>query len=281
MDKIRQNRDTMIDFANKNTQILDEWKSASNTNGDDKNTAFVYDGLLFRGNIYYEDDIWKRRSANENELWNNCFPRIMLITKEYNDRNEDNDYVDLRWETLRRNYTGENHVITSQLTFHKNMMFHVFGLGHYKDGHCPLWNDLYYDESRNYYESCPLVRINVKKQAGGGSVSDSTIREYISRYSSLLKQQISLFDADIIVCYGRVIFDYVIKEFFPDIEISNTDPWVYYSEKKQKVIINSYHPSVRCQTISDEQFYTRPINEFEQMMHSHNDFEAKYLAHKR
>ena len=204
----------------------------------------------------------------------------MLITKEYNDR-DDSGYIDLRHETLRYNYTGKDNVCTSQVRFHKNIMFHVFGLGHYKDGHCPKWDDLYYDESRVYYENCPLVRINVKKQAGGGNVSDFTIREYISRYSSLLKQQISLFDADIIVCYGRVIFDYVIQEFFPNIIIQKEGPWVYFSEEKQKVIINSYHPSVRGNTITDEQFYTCPIKEFEQMMHTHHDFEAKYLANKR
>ena len=283
VDRIIQKRDAMIDYASKNKQILDEWKSASKTNGDDEN-AFVDDGLLFRGNIYYENGIWKRNPAknpaNENELWNNSFPRIMLITKEYNDQ-DDSGYVDLRHETLRYNYTGKDNVRTSQLRFHTNMMYHVFGLGNYIDGQCPLWDKLTLDESRLFYESWPLVRINVKKQAGGGSVSDSTIRIYIERYKQYLNQQISLFDADIIVCYGRVVFDYVIKEFFPDIEVSKEDPWVYFSKEKQKVIINSYHPSVRSTTITDEQFYTLPINEFEQMMHDHPEFAAKYLNHRR
>ena len=281
VDRIILNRYAMIDYARKNEQILTEWKSASKTNGDDEN-AFVDDGLLFRGNIYYEDDIWKRQRepANENESWNSSFPRIMLITKEFNDR-DDSGHVDLREETLRYNYTGKDNVRTSQLRFHTNLMYHVFGLGNYIDGQCPSWDTLTLDESRLFYESCPLVRINVKKQAGGGRVSDSTIREYICRYSSLLKQQISLFDADIIVCYGRIIFEYVIQEFFPEIKTQKRDPWVYFSKKKKKVIINSYHPSVRGKTITDEQFYTCPIKEFEQMMHSHHDFEAKYLAHKR
>jgi len=274
----------MIDYARKNEQILAEWKSASKTNGDDEN-AFVDDGLLFRGDIYYEDGIWKRKRnrnpAKENELWNSSFPRIMLITKEYNDRDDDSGYVDLRQETLRYNYTGKDDVRTSQLRFHTNMMYHVFGLGNYIDGQCPSWDELKLDKSRLFYESCPLVRINVKKQAGGGSVSDSTLKEYIERYKQYLNQQILLFDADIIVCYGRVIFDYFIQEFFPNIKTLKEDPWVYFSEEKQKVIINSYHPSVRSNTISDEQFYTCPIKEFEEMMHSHPEFAAKYLNHRR
>lgn len=269
----------MIDYATKNKQILDDWYSASRKNDEDKKKAFVYDGLLFRGDIHYDDDkIWRRESANESELWDISFPRIMLITKDYNDqdKHEPGEVIELRHETLRYNFSGKDNVWTSQLQFHKNIMFHVFGLGNYKDGHCPTWDDLYYDECRRYYETCPLVRINVKKQAGGGSVSDSTLRIYIERYKQFLNQQISLFDADIIVCYGRVIFDHVIQEFFPEIKVSNNDPWVYFSDEKQKVVINSYHPSVRRKTISDEQFYTCPINEFEQIMHDHPAFAAKY-----
>ncbi len=273
----------MIDYAAKNEQILDEWYAASQRNEEDKEKAFVYDGLLRRGDIYYEDKIWKRESAKESESWNNSFPRIMLITKDYNDKDkhEPGDKIDLRDETLRQNDTGEDDVRTSPLPFHRNMMYHVFGIGKYKDGHCTNWGKLDPDKCRRYYERCPLVRINVKKQAGGGKVPDSTIRKYIERYKRYLNQQILLFDADIIVCYGRVIFNYVIQEFFPDIEISEEDPWVYFSSEKQKVIINSYHPSVRHTTITDEQFYTRPITEFEQMMHNQPEFAAKYLNHRR
>lgn len=277
-----QVNDTKTDYAKKNQQILDEWHSASLMNDEDKNLPFVSDGLFYRGEIYYNNGIWMRKSANESELWNHAFPRIMLITKDYNDTDGHtaDDNLDLRHETLRENSSGRDNILTSQLQFHNNIMFHVFGLGNYKDGHCPTWEALDYDESRRYYESCPLVRINVKKQAGKGNVSDSTIKKYIDRYRPYLNQQISLFDADIIVCYGSVIFDHVINEFFPDIKMSEEDPWVYFSEEQQKVIVNSYHPSVRSSTIKEDNFYTYPINEFEQMMHDHPDFAAKYLHHR-
>ncbi len=273
----------MINYTEINQQILEKWYSEAMKNDEDKEKAFVYDGLLWRGDIYYEENIWTRERANESELWINSFPRIMLITKDYNDRDDHcaGDIIDLRQETLRQNQSGKDIIRTSQLQFHTNMMYLVFGLGNFKEGHCPAWENLTLDESRRYYETCPLVRINVKKQAGSGSVSDSTIREYINRYSTFLNQQISLFDADIIVCYGRVIFDYVIQEFFPDIEKLKEDPWVYFSNEKQKVIINSYHPSVRRGTILEDHFYTYPMNEFEQMMHEHPEFAAKYLNPRR
>ena len=271
---------TFIDFQRENERILDD---ASLNNENDKDSVFVRDGLMFRGAISYRDDgIWIRESANESELWNNASPRIMLITKDFNDPDGHtaDDVLDLRNETMRTNCTGEDNVITSQLRFHTNLMFHVYGLGNYKDGHCPLWDDLRYDTCREFYETYPLVRINVKKQGGSGSVTDPVISQYIDTYKDYLNRQIRLFDADIIVCYGRVIFDYVIQEFFPDITKLESDPWVYFSEEQQKVVINSFHPSFRPKSrstpITDENYYSYPMSEFEQMMLSHKDFASKY-----
>lgn len=108
-------------------------------------------------------------------------------------------------------------------------------------------------------------------------MSDSVISDYIETYKEYLNRQIRLFfDADIIVCYGRVIFNYIIQEFFPDITQLESDPWVYFSEEQCKVVINSYHPSVRPYTISDKNYYSRPMSEFEQMMLNHKDFASKY-----
>ena len=262
-----------IDFQRENEKILDDWEEASLKNLEDKDSVFVRDGLMFRGAISYDDDgIWRRSPANESQLWNDVFPRIMLITKDYP---EDNN-LDLRHETLRTNFSGPDSIITSQYPFHKNLMFHVYGLGNYKNGHCPLWYNLKYDICREFYETYPLVRINVKKQSGKGEVKDSVLSKYLNTYEDYLNRQIRLFDADIIVCYGRVIFNHVINTFFPDIEIDPKDPWVYFSEEQRKVIINSYHPSVRPITISDKDYYIRPMKEFEQMMINHKDFAAKY-----
>ena len=268
-----------VDFQKENDLILKEWNNARMKKLIDKDSVFVKDGLLYRGTISYRDDgIWVRDSANESELWNNASPRIMLITKEYNDqeKHDTGEELDLRNETMRKNFSGEDNIITSQLRFHTNLMFHVYGLGNYEDGHCPLWGDLRYDTCREFYETYPLVRINVKKQGGGGSVNDSIISKYIETYKDYLNRQIHLFDADIIVCYGRVIFNYVINEFFRDIAELDCDPWVYFSEEQQKVVINSYHPSVRPRTISDEKYYSSLMKEFEQMMLSHKEFAAKY-----
>ena len=163
---------TFIDFQRENEIILEEWKNASLNNENDKDSVFVKDGLMFRGDIYYRNDgIWMRKTSNESELWNNASPKIMLITKDFNDPDghTSEDELDLRNETMRNNFTGEDNVSTSQLRFHKNLMYQFYGLGNYKDGKCPLWDDLKLDICREFYETYPLVRINVKKQGGKGT----------------------------------------------------------------------------------------------------------------
>ena len=107
-------------------------------------------------------------------------------------------------------------------------------------------------------------------------MQNSSLIDYIETYKEYLNRQIKLFlDADIIVCYGRAIFNYVIGEFFSDVEVLQEDPWVYFSEAMQKVIINSYHPS-RPFTISDYNYYSYPMAEFELMMEKHRSFASKF-----
>jgi hypothetical protein len=261
----------MKDYQQENQDILDEWQDLSNKKKD-KNVTFVQDGLMYRGAIFYKDNCWYRKKGNENFLWGNVFPRIMLLTKEFNDPEGNTD--DIRHETCRKNFTGESNIITSNLQFHKNIMHHVYGLANYKNGKCPPYQELNLDTCRNFYETYPLVRINVKKQTGGCTIKNDTISYYIKTYANPLKKQIELFDADIIICYGRAIFNYIISTFFPDIKEEENDPWIYFSEKRQKVIINSYHPSYYFYSIKN--FYEYPIKEFETMMLSHRNFADKY-----
>ena len=106
---------TFIDFQRENEKILNDWKEASLKNLEDKGSVFVRDGLMFRGAISYDDDgIWRRSSANESQLWSDAFPRIMVITKDFNDQygHTSEDELDLRHETLRTNQTGSNNIIT-------------------------------------------------------------------------------------------------------------------------------------------------------------------------
>lgn len=78
-------------------KILDEWrKYAESINNAHE---FSEDGLLYRGNIFFEYDTWHRKEGKEEELWLNARRKLLIITKELNDTEAWN----IREETGRQN----------------------------------------------------------------------------------------------------------------------------------------------------------------------------------
>ena len=102
-----------------------------------------------------------------------------------------------------------------------------------------------------FYEIAPIARINCKKQIGGNSISDATLMNYLKQYADLLKEQIALYDANIIYCCGfsndrNIILDFVRSHYLTDImPVPGSEGWFYYSSSTGKLVIDSYHPSAR------------------------------------
>lgn len=280
----------MVHYQEENDKILSEWRKKAEENANSNDIHFVNDGLLFCGEVIRKgDDItgyyYERQRGNEDELYEFMTPKLMLLTKDFND--DDGDTSDIRIETFRKNFTTTEKPETSGLRFHQNILAHVWGLTHYitKLKRCPKWEDdeknyWSWKQAREFYESNPIVRINVKKQAGGNSIKNSELTHYLYNkdYRPLLIKQIKLFNPDIIVCYGKPIFQFVIDKsnhIIEDVEYDYNDPWAYYSNESQKVIINSYHPSNR--NLSRERNYLGIMDGFEKIMNEHEDIANKWF----
>lgn len=271
-----------MNYQEENNKILEEWKAKQNNN-----KPFVSDGLLYCGRIEDKGGYWERTPGNENELYDKLSPKIMLLTKDFNSKSDKERTTDIRIESFRDNSCAKKEIKTSTKTFHKNVLAQVWGLSHFKmgengqPGRCLRWHDAVspwtWDEAREYYETQPIIRINVKKEGGGNKIGDGELKKYIQRYSSLIARQINLFNPDIIVCYSNVIFKFVIEPkngIIPDVEYKSG--WAYYSEAKKKIIINSYHPSYFG--ISREEFYTRMISDYERVLNEHPDLAEKLFG---
>lgn len=270
-----------MDYQEENNKILDEWKETARKNNDNH---FVSDGLLYCGKVVDKGGYWERIPGDENELYSKTSPKILLLTKDFN--GDDGDTTDIRRESFRKNGMKNNEIRTSTLRFHQNVIAHVWGLTHFKlgenglAGRCPQWYDekpWTWDEARKHYESYPIVRINVKKEAGKESIKDAELKKYLQKYKSFVIRQINLFNPDIIVCYSKIIFEFVIDPnngIIPDVKYKSG--WAYFSEAKKKVIINSYHPSYFG--ISREEFYTRMISDYERVLNEHPDLAKKLFG---
>lgn len=274
----------MIDYQKENEKILAEYKDIAAKNHED----IIYDGLMYCGKIEYKGGCWERTPGNENELYEKMTPKILLLTKDFPDDRDisgDGGTEDIRIESFRIN--GKEFPETSGIRFHQNIMTHVWGLTHYmpEKGICPKWYDEHnsdlnwsWDDAREYYETAPIVRINVKKIPGSTTINDSMLNDYMYNkdYKPLLLQQIKLFNPDIIVCYGQAIFEFIINpqnNIIPDIK--QTNKWAHYSQKQNKIVINSYHPSYWGRP--EDVIYTEMMKSYEEILNEHKELAKKWF----
>lgn len=228
----------------KEEQIWQEWKTLADK--FDEGEELVMDGLLFRGQIFYENGCWHRLSGNEEELWNSAGRRLLILTKDLND----DEAWDIRQETGRLNTVAFSY--DRAIPFYKNLRMWSYGLlTTAQDGYPDFENASDMGMAGPFYESAPIARVNCKKQVGGGSIKDSVLMQYLERYAGPLKKQIILYDADILLCCGcssgrNLIMDFVKSQYLTDlIPVPDTGNWIWYSPASGKVAINSYHPSAR------------------------------------
>lgn len=211
----------------------------SASNGDGGNEVFAQDGLLYKGEITYsEDGCWGREPGNEEELWRNAPKRVLFLTKDLREK----EPWDVRNETGRKNKFGKD-AIKITTPFYKVYMKSLFCI--LNPDKVDRIDDLEMDVFRSFFDATPIVRVNCKKQIGGGSLSLHLLESYLNKYQEMLVRQIEIYDADIIFCAGgsSKIKDFVQKNYLTDIKQVND--WVWYSETKNKVVIDSYHFSLR------------------------------------
>jgi len=231
---------------------------------------FAYDGLLFRGDYKQVDGCWERSPGNETELWDNASCRLLILTK---DTTRNGGLEDMRIETVRKNHTG-NEIITAASSFYRNLTLWSYALSNAVTGgvvtsydDAPDW-----DELCEHYVNAPIARVNCKKQIGNSTVSDQVLKSHIERYSDYLLEQVTMYDADIILCCGsqsdnNVIRNFIEEYYLPDLERFSESGWVYFSKKTSKIVIDTFHPSCRK---SSREMYDRMMEDLTDFLSSNS-----------
>lgn len=252
-------------YFEREESLFAEWESRLQQNEPDAD--FVPDGLLYRGPIEYVDKdgfgFWTRYVGNEADQWDSANIRLLVLTKDLND--EDGGW-DIREETGRLNNTGSEVIKTCRKYIYPNLTIWAYGLLNAANGRgiseydmIPSW-----DELREFYETAPIARVNCKKSVGASSCSNSLLNHHLQTYGDLLLQQIQMYDADIILCCGGsgLIKDFVKRNYLLDLQKISESGWVYYSPSRNKVVIDSYHPSCRYSTKSMYEDMMDDMNKF-------------------
>lgn len=233
------------------------------------NDLFCPDGLHHTGQPLKDKEHWiVDENGKEEELWKASSIRCLFLTKDHNLQGNE-EGVDVRCETGYDNTNGK--VYSS---FYGKYLMLLYGLMHIDTStfDYPQLNVAKeVNNFFNYFHSAPVVRINVKKIAGGSSCSNNTLAKAMAQDIELCKKQICIYDANVIVvCNGNgwdINADHsvcnhmldMIYQLYPDLKPwhsgceKNNDTWIYYSEKSQVIVIHEYHMSARK---SYEEYYT-------------------------
>lgn len=225
-------------------EIQKRWLEAAENNNDAE--SLCTDGLLFRGPIRYTNGCWNREKGDEEMRWSQAPRRLLFLTKDLND----DDGWDIRQETGRYNEIAFSY--ERAISFYKNLRMWSYLLLTATPQSIPSFKQARdMNVSGPFYEIAPIARINCKKQIGGNSISDATLMNYLKQYADLLKEQIALYDANIIYCCGfsddrNIILDFVRSHYLTDImPVPGSEGWFYYSPSTGKLVVDSYHPSAR------------------------------------
>lgn len=263
----------MITYREREEKLFAKWMQAcKEIDGINPQEDFAYDGLLFRGEFKLINGCWERQPGNESELWDKAPCRLLILTK---DTTRNGALEDIRIETARKNHTGDR-VETFGASFYRNLTLWAYALQNALTGgditsydDAPDW-----DQLREHYESAAIARVNCKKQIGASSIPNPELKAHMERYSDFLKEQVAMYDADVILCCGNqgdsnVIKDFIHEAYLPDLVKVSEAGWVYCSPSTNKVVIDTFHPTARKKF---KQMYDDMMADLRTFLDSHPGF---------
>ena len=105
----------------------------------------------------------------------------------------------------------------------------------------------------------PVVRMNLKKVAGGPKCDDAVLSEYIRNDLAFITRQKDIYEgANVFVCChggeaSNPIMDLLKKEWFPDLKRYKNSGFIWYDDVKKVVVLHEWHMSFR---VSYKDFYS-------------------------
>lgn len=214
------------------------------------------DGLLYRGEVWWDGLSQLHRPADEEQLWNDAGMRIMVLTKEL----DEEDCWDIRAESGR--------VPSPRLTnrtaqrFFPNLELWVYGLMNIPDRKVISFSKADFPTRlQGFYENAPIVRVNCKKQPDTKAASNAVLQKYMENYADLLKEQITMYNTDIILCIGGqgIMVNFIQKHIWPDLEQFNSH--CYYSPNDNVLVVKQFHPNYNVYSRSE--MYTSMIRDYQ------------------
>ena len=250
-------------YHRKEEELFERWAArARELRESDEMTK---DGLLYRGELWFDGYCQVHRPANEEQLWDDAGMRLLVLTKELFDE----DGWDLRAETGR--VPSPRLTCRTAYRFFPNLELWVYGLMNIPDGKVVTYARADNEQKlQGFYENAPIARVNCKKQPDYKAASNAVLQKYMENYADLLAEQIALYDADIILCTGGqgILVKFLQDHVYRDMEQCNGHCW--YSPSAGVVAVRQYHP---CYSVySRREMYVEMMKDYQAFLKSHPSF---------
>lgn len=247
-------------------ELFVRWEEKAKENG---HTGFCTDGLMYRGENWekkVEQKIYYGKSEGEEDnLWMNAKKRILFLLKDTNNN------PDCHNREFRPGASG------SILLHHKNIAYWLFGILSLNEkniapdfDNIDFWNDVF-----PVFDTVPFAIVNCKKESGGSTITNEKLSEHIGLYADFIKEEIEILNPDIIICGGgsSKIKDFVKEKIYTDIEkIDDSNNWIYYSKRNNKVVIDSYHPSYWQIKGGSKSIYETMMSKYKEFLDKYPNF---------
>lgn len=239
-----------------NDKILQSWQEKSIKNGAGE---IEFDGVAYKGGIntftgndgktYYE-----RLSGNEDSIWNDSNKRILFVAKELNDPENPYDSRVVMTYNPARGIEPTDRFLKSMLYITKGLLESQADKAADFNGDEPIENLM------AAWDKAAVAKINVKKQPGGSVADMAQVNSSMQEYRDLLRKQLQLLDANIIVCCDNKagILSTIKDLVYPNAVQLTDEAW--YDKQSNTLLIDSYHLS--AWTISYEDKYNRVIGNY-------------------
>lgn len=213
-------------------KLFTEWKEKSLENGD---VIFTEDGLMEKA---------EARNIDVEKEWRESSKRIMFLLKDQPSTSSDDARLWLR----DKNMGLKNCELKSR--FIRNIANIFWGLYHADREHLCTVADMKksFDEIKECFNTKPFAFIECKKQGGGTTISNNTLKEYLERYGDFLKREIDILQPNMIVCTSSIIYKFVCRKYNQEEELIKIDDKhnsIRFHRTSGTLIFCSYHPSAR------------------------------------
>ena len=250
-------------YHKKEEQLFSRWaERARKLRESDEITK---DGLLYRGDMWFDGFNQVSKPGNEEQQWEDASLRLMVLTKELNE----DDGWDIRGESGR--VPSPRLTCRTAQRFFPSLELWVYGLMNIPDRKVMAFSRA--DNAtrlQGFYENAPIARVNCKKQPDIKSASNMVLQKYLRDYADLLKEQIELYDADIILCVGGqgVMVRFLAEHVYTDLEQYNDH--IFFSPSAGVVVAKQYHPNYNV--YSRQEMYTALMKDYQAFLKAHPAF---------